>query len=141
MASDIRNFQIVIPAGTPASAPYVAAITFPPRVVTGVHWVVPTGPSGLMGWRLSIAGQPVIPRVAGTWIVADNDSDTWQLEGYPDQGQWQLTGYNTGQYDHSVFLDFLLDLISQSGAAPALISNTVLSSPANSSGLSLPTLA
>lgn len=140
MASEVRNFQVTIPAGTAISAPYVADITFPPRVVTAVHWVVPTGPSGLMGWRLSIAGQPVIPRVLGTWVIADNDSDTWQLEGYPDQGQWQLTGYNTGSYDHSVYLDFLLDQISQQQSSPALISNAVLSSPANSSGLALPTI-
>lgn len=83
-----------------------------------------------MGWALTVAGNPVIPRQQGTYFVTDNDSDTWLLEGYPDQGQWQLTGYNTDVYDHTVYLDFLLDQVSTQLAAPALISNAALSSPA-----------
>lgn len=82
-----------------------------------------------MGWALTIAGNPVIPRQQGAYFVTDNDSDTWPLEGFPDQGQWQLTGYNTDVYDHTVYLDFLLDQISTQLAAPPLISNADLSSP------------
>jgi len=82
-----------------------------------------------MGWALTIAGNPVIPRQQGSYIITDNDSDTWQLEGYPDQGQWQLTGYNTDIYDHTVYLDFLLDQISAELTTPPLISNEALSNP------------
>lgn len=130
MVSEIRTFAVTIPAGTPLATPFVQAITFPPRIVTAIHWKVPPGPSGLMGWALTIAGNPVIPRVQGTYFVTDNDSDTWTLEGYPDQGQWQLAGYNTDIYDHTVFLDFLLDQISAGSATPAQIPNADLSSPA-----------
>lgn len=130
MVSEIRAFAVTIPAGTLKSAPAVTPITFPPRVVTAIRWKVPPGPSGLMGWALTVAGNPVIPRQQGTYFVTDNDSDTWLLEGYPDQGQWQLTGYNTDVYDHTVYLDFLLDQVSTQLAAPALISNAALSSPA-----------
>lgn len=130
MVSEIRTFAVTIPAGTTVAAPFTQDINFPPRVVTGVHWKVPPGPSGLMGWALTIGGSPVIPRQQGSYFVTDNDSDTWQLEGYPDQGQWQLTGYNTDIYDHTVYLDFLLDQISAELATPSLISNEALSSPA-----------
>lgn len=130
MVSEIRTFQVTIPANTYLPALYVQAIDFPPRTVTGIHWKVPPGPSGLMGWALTVAGNPVIPRVQGTYIVTDNDSDTWQLEGYPDQGQWQVAGYNNDRYDHTVYLDFLLDQNVTSQATPAQIPNTDLSSPA-----------
>lgn len=63
-----------------------------------------------MGWALTSAGTPVIPIQAGAYIVTDNQSATWQLEGYLDSGNWQVTAYNTGLYDHTVYLTFLLDL-------------------------------
>jgi hypothetical protein len=129
VVSEIRSFQVTIPAGTAQTSPAITDVSFPPRVVTGIHWKVPPGPSGLMGWALTIDGNPVIPRAQGTYIVADNDSDTWTLEGYPDQGQWQLTGYNTDIYDHTVYLDFLLDQIATELQTPAQLPNAAISSP------------
>lgn len=129
MASEIRAFQVTIPANTPQSAPFVQAINFPPRTVTQVDWKVPPGPSGLMGWALSIAGQPVIPNNPGAFIVADNQLQSWPLTGFPDQGQWQVTGYNTDIYPHTVYLTFLLELNAAPSGQPAQISNADLSSP------------
>ena len=129
MASEIRSFQVTIPAGTPIASPFTQAITFPPRTVVQVDWQVPPGPSGLMGWSLTVAGQPVIPRNPGSFIVADNVARSWPLEGYPDQGQWQVTGYNTDIYPHTVYLDFLLELNGTTTPQPAQIPNDQLSSP------------
>lgn len=129
MATEIRSFALTIPANTPKSAPVTIPIVFPPRTVTQVDWQVPPGPSGLMGWALTIAGQPVIPRNPGAFIVTDNRTQSWPLENYPDQGQWQLTGYNIDVYDHTVYLDFLLQLSSAPPATPAQLPNEALSSP------------
>lgn len=63
-----------------------------------------------MGWALTSAGTPVIPIQPGAYVVTDNQSATWNLQGYLDSGNWQLTAYNTGLYDHTVYLTFLLDL-------------------------------
>jgi hypothetical protein len=140
MAREIRSFQVTIPAGTPVSAPFTAAISFPPRTVMQVDWQVPTGPSGLMGWALTIGGQPVIPRNPGAYIIADGRAQSWPVEGYPDQGQWQVTGYNTDIYDHSVYLQFLLDLNAAASGQPAQIANADLSSPLPADQLGLPAL-
>lgn len=129
MAREIRSFAVTIPANTPSSAPVVIPVTFPPRMVVQVDWQVPPGPRGLMGWALTVAGQPVIPRNAGAFIITDNRIQSWPLEDYPDQGQWQVTGYNTDVYDHTVYLDFLLELTSAPAAAPAQLPNETLSSP------------
>lgn len=110
MAQEIREFAVLVPAGTPAGAPLVTDISFPERVVRAVSWRVPPGPSGLMGWALTSAGAPVIPIQPGTWMVADNQADTWQLDGYLDSGNWQVTAYNTGIYPHMVCFTFQLDL-------------------------------
>ena len=108
MATEVRSFQAVIPAGTPQAAPAVIDVSFPAMEVQAVRWKVPPGPSGLMGWQLTVGGDQVIPLNLGAWIVTDDDADTWQLESLPNSGDWQVTGYNTDIYDHAVLIDFLL---------------------------------
>jgi hypothetical protein len=110
VAQEIREFAVTIPAGTAKSAPLVTNISFPERLVIAVSWRVPPGPSGLMGWALTSSGTPVIPIQPNTYMVTDNQADTWDLEGYLDSGNWQVTGYNTGIYAHTVYLTFQLDL-------------------------------
>lgn len=125
-AVEVRSFNVTIPAGTPASAPVTTDIFFPARIVSGVHWKVPPGPSGLMGWQLTMNdGTPVIP-TGGGYIITDNDSDTWALQNQPDSGQWEVTGYNTDIYPHTVYLDFLLDVISAPATGPVLVANADL---------------
>lgn len=111
MAQEVREFAVLVPAGTAVTAPLVTPIIFPDRIVTAISWRVPPGPSGKMGWQLTSAGAPVIPIQPKTYIVTDNQADTWPLAGYLDSGNWSVTAYNTGVYPHTVYLTFLLDLI------------------------------
>jgi len=110
VAQEVREFAVLVPAGTAVSAPLVTDVSFPERIVTAVSWRVPPGPSGRLGWALTSAGTPVIPIQPGTYIVTDDQAATWQLDGYLDSGNWQVTAYNSGVYDHTVYLTFLLDL-------------------------------
>ena len=110
MAQEIREFAVLVPAGTTAAAPLVTDVSFPERVVTSLAWRVPPGPSGLMGWALTSAGAPVIPIQPDSWMVTDNQAGSWDLEGYLDSGNWQVTAYNEGVYPHTVYLTFFLDL-------------------------------
>lgn len=126
-AAEIRSFAPVIPAGTPQSAPVTVNLAFPPRLVQAVTWQVPPGPSGLMGWRLTMSGGNAVIPVGGGWIVADNRSGSWPLTGMPDSGAWELTGYNTDVYDHAVYLEFLLGLIPVPAATVQLATPAALS--------------
>ena len=121
-AAEVRSFAVTIPAGTAQDDPYTADIYFPARDVVAVSWRVPPGPSGLMGWRLTMSGGQVVIPTGGGWIVADDQYDTWPLTGFPDSGYWEVTGYNTGAYDHTVYLDFLLDLITEAVSSPQIVS-------------------
>lgn len=130
-AAEVRSFAVTIPAGTPAAAPVTTLVSFPPRLVTGVRWTVPPGPSGLMGWRLTMSGGVAVIPTGGGWIIADDASGTWPLTGMPDSGAWEVTGYNTDVYDHTVYLVFLLDTVPVPVMPTVLPSNADLSSPAS----------
>jgi hypothetical protein len=128
-AAEIRSFAVTIPAGTAKVAPVTVDIPFPPRVVTEIHWRVPPGPSGLMGWRLTMSGgQSVLP-INGTYIVTDRHADKWAVINQPDSGQWEVTGYNTDIFDHTVYLDFFLSLVGSIETVTTFASNAALSSP------------
>lgn len=107
---------MTIPAGTPKTAPFTTDTSFPDRVVRLVTWRVPPGPAGVMGWRLTMGGVQVVPLPAGSWIVTDSAQGQWALDGQPDSGAWQVTGYNTGVFPHAVYLDFHVDLIQRAAA-------------------------
>lgn len=119
MAQEIRSFQVLTPTGTLAASPLVTDLSFPPRTVQQVEITVPPGPSGLVGFALGLAGQPIIPLNAGEWIVTDDERISWPLVDYPNSGAWQLTTYNLGDYDHTIYVRFLLAVIDTSGSSGA----------------------
>ena len=106
MATSIFSFQAKIPAGTPVASPVTVALTMPSTEVVEVDIIVPPGPRGVMGFALGAAGQQVYPYKPGSWIITDNDKLVWQLEDAIDSGAWELIGYNTGAYDHTVYITF-----------------------------------
>lgn len=118
MARELYEFQALIPAGTPLFAPVTIAVTMPVRLVRSIEWMVPPGPGGTMGWALAAAGQNIIPVNRDAWIVTDNEQRTWELTDTIESGAWQVKGYNTGLFDHTVYLRFLVDLWQDGQAAP-----------------------
>ena len=115
-ATEVRSFQATIPAGTPVTAPVTIDTSFPAMTVDQVNIKVPPGPSGLMGFRLTMNGEQVIPINLGQWIITDDETLQLPMANLPNSGEWQVQGYNTGIYDLSVYVDFLL---SPTGAASA----------------------
>lgn len=120
MVAEVRSFEVSIPAGTAVGAPQVTDVSFPTRIVSWVEFLFPPGPRGQVGIRYTMNGDAVIPLIAGTWLIADNDKSHWDLSGYPDSGAWELTAYNSGQFDHTIYLRFGLDYLPQP-VAPALL--------------------
>lgn len=128
MANEIRQFSLLVPAGTIAAAPAVLDVTFPPRNVVGIEVTVPPGSNGTVGWQIQNSGLPVIPYASDDWIVANDEAISWTLDGYIDSGSWQLAGYNNGTNDHTVYFRFLLDyLTATAGVTPAPIPAAALS--------------
>lgn len=107
VATSISAFACTIPAGTSFGSPHVVSLnvnhTDP---VESIHWRVPPGSRGHVGWWLTQSGVQVLPNQFGTALVADGEWDTWTLNDFPQSGAWALVGYNTGTNDHSVYLEF-----------------------------------
>lgn len=106
MAITVTQFDATIPADTPFETTVTVDVPFPASQVNKIRWRVPPGPRGNFGWCLSMGGVQVVPSDVGTFIVADDESDDWEIDSLPDSGAWQVTGYNTGTFDHTVYLTF-----------------------------------
>lgn len=126
MAIETYEFQVTTPAGTAMASPITTAITMPVRAIRSIRWRVPSGPRGVMGFQLAMAGVPFLPRNTGQYIIANDETDTWVLDELPDSGAWQVISYNTGTYDHSVFLTFLADFPTAAGGSAILASPSVV---------------
>lgn len=118
MASEVRHYTITIPAGTPKDARWYQDLDMPPRIVREIEIIVPPGPRGTVGFAIGSSGQPVIPRQTDEWIVTDDEKIRWPFETGVDSGGWQLFGWNAGTYDHTIYLRFLVDPVTQDTGSP-----------------------
>lgn len=116
MAQDVQSFTVTIPAGTLSSSPYSLTLDIGNRIVTRVEIRVPPGPLGNVGFAIQESGTTAIPSNGATWIIANDESMVWDLNGFIESGRWGLIGYNTGAYNHSIYVRFICDYWSVSVA-------------------------
>lgn len=101
------EFQAVLPPGTDPTAPTRVPTPLPARRVHAIRWRIPAGPLGFMGWMITMGGTPVLPRPPGTFMVTDGHSGEWSLDGLPDSGAFEVTGYNLGAFPHTVYVTYM----------------------------------
>lgn len=120
MADRIETFQVTIPAGTPVAAPQVTTLAFNDGVVTNIIVTIPPGPSGLVGFSFLHMGSQVIPFKLGAVIIGDDRVAQWAIENQPTASGWQLSAYNLDVYQHTLYIEFLIDEIpiTQSSTIP-----------------------
>lgn len=82
-----------------------------------------------MGWKLTMSGGQAVLPTNGAFIVTDDHADTWTVINQPDGGFWEVTGYNTDIYAHTVYLDFFLDTVGSAPSVTTFFGNADLSSP------------
>jgi hypothetical protein len=112
VATDVIALQATVPAGTVIPNPAVIDLAVGTFQINKIRWRVPPGPRGNLSWWLSMGGVQVLPQSSGNVIVADDEWDDWEIDDLPDSGAWQLSGYNTGTYDHTVYLGFYVTPVS-----------------------------
>lgn len=120
-AHEVWDFAVTIPAGTPIATPVTVTTPFPARRVKEIHWRVPHGSLGVMGWRITSSRAQIIPRQQGGWMIHDGQSGTWGLEGLPDSGAWEVTGYNIGLNPHTVYVSYLTEVIRRPPPVPVIL--------------------
>ena len=117
-AEEQWNFPVTIAAGTPKANPLVFNTTLPTRKISRIHWMVPPGPSGQAGWQIRMNKVSVIPVNGSQWIIHDGDSTVSELDRLPDSGDWQVAGYNTGTFPHTIYVTFYAAVIRAAVALP-----------------------
>lgn len=102
MAQRIEVRNVLIPAGTLIGAPLIFTLPFREGYPTFIEFMFPPGPSGLVGLQLRHSGRRVIPKDLGTYLIADNDTLKYELDGFPYNPNYTIQAYNEGAYDHTI---------------------------------------
>lgn len=123
VADRIEPFSAPIPAGTAQATPLVTNLSFADGQVTRIIVTVPPGPSGFVGFQLWHKGGQVIPYVGAEWVIADDRVIDWPVTNFPTADGWQIAAYNTDIYDHTLYLEFLIDEIPVTAAGPIPLLN------------------
>ena len=117
----VYNFAPVTPAGTAMDDPLTQPLVFPSLEVVTLNYRMPPGPLGHVGWQLGDSAGDIIVPTNGGFIIDDNEEQDWDLYDAIQTGAWTFTAYNTGVYDHTVYLRFFcIPLTSSTTAVPAL---------------------
>jgi len=119
VADEVRQFTVLVPAGTTAAAPITVPMDMPPRRVEALQVVVPPGPNGLVGWAVLFGGQRLIPYQSDLWVITSGENITWPLEDQPEGGSWAVQAYNTGTVDHALYFRWLVKWITAVTVAPS----------------------
>lgn len=128
-ATTAYRFSVTVPAGTAEGAGWTSPLTLPAAsTVNRVSLRVPAGPNGTLGVALTMAGVQIIPFGPAAWIVANDETITWDLLDLPDSGAWVLAAYNAGVFDHTVQVAFDVSPTPTPPAQQLLIASSALSS-------------
>lgn len=118
MADRVEIFRVTVPAGTAQAAPADTPLSFNPGNVTDIELVIPTGPSGLVGFKIRHSGNTIIPYGDNTFVVTDGEIIRWPLTGAPVGNKWVFRAYNTDIYDHTIEVRFLVTETRNATVAP-----------------------
>lgn len=123
MARQLFEFDVTTPAGIAKATPQITNLTMPSRIVRRITIKVPPGPNGQLGFAVGMVNTAVIPAALGTFIVTSDETIIWDVAELPDSGAWQIISYNTGQYPHTIYTRWEVDLVQDpaSASSPLLI--------------------
>lgn len=121
MATRIETSALLVPAGTPQSAPVQQNMTFTDGRVDAVEVIVPDGPSGLVGFQIGHSGQVIIPYDGVSFNVTDDEKIHWPLESFPEAQKWFIRAYNTGSYNHTLRFRWLITDVIMVATLPPLV--------------------
>lgn len=126
---ELYQFAVTIPAGNGSAATTTTNMTMPVRIITQIDITLPPGLNGTVGFQIAAANQPFFPRAVGAFYVASGRTITPPIAAALESGAWQLIGYNTGKYPHTIYVDFHCALVGQADQISAPVINpTLLSS-------------
>lgn len=109
-AGEVWAFVATCPPATPVNEPIIIDLLMPVREVVQIEVQVPPGPAGAMGWALGAAGSQVIPTPPTSFVITDSQTFVYELPDQITSGAWQAQMWNIGQYAHSIYVYFTVQL-------------------------------
>ena len=113
--------DLTVPAGTPASAPVQAIVPVDTGHIGKGYLTIPSGPNGLAGWALLVAGTVVIPYSGVGWIIGNDHVYEWLIDRDVNAGQLVVQAYNTGTFPHTFYFACESMPYNQSGQITATL--------------------
>jgi hypothetical protein len=117
----VYPFDVTIPAGTAKAAPVSIPTQFEPNVVERIDWTFPDGCAGMVGIAIGARAVPVIPPTEGQFFIRSGSSGGYDTEGMHTTGDWSVIGYNTGQFPHTIHVNFTVHRLQVDVKPPVLI--------------------
>ena len=120
MAERVEKFSLVAAAG---ASNLFQDHQFLDGVVTHLELYVPAGHAGLTAWSFWYGSGQLLPKTAGSTIVADDEKFEWDLEGVPTGanvggGSAYRSRYsNSDVFPHSFHIQVWLDEFQPEGEA------------------------
>lgn len=121
MAQEVRSYAIVVSAGSTSATAVATDLDLPPILVRRVEFTVPPGPRGQVGFRLGSGGQTILPYGEDQWFIVDDFAFGFDLTNQIQSGAWQFIAYNTGNFDHTIYVRLLLDPVAVAANATAFL--------------------
>lgn len=106
MAQRIIPFTVLVNPGTTPTTPLAHPLNFGPADVVQIDVMVPPGPAGFVGFFIGNGGGQYVPEGAGQFITPDDKYLMFPVDGAPNNGNWNVTAYNTGNYPHTLYVYF-----------------------------------
>lgn len=116
-SQEVRAFEVTCPPNTAADNPQITDLNMPVRTALSIRVRIPSGPLSSMGFQLAMANTPIIPFNDDTFVIADDETFEWDNQGWPNSGAWQAIMYNVGQYPHTIYIYFTVELPDTPAAA------------------------
>lgn len=120
MAERVEIIPVTIAANTAIATPTTTALNIPQGIMRRIEMRWPPGPAGLVGIRVAHSTQVIIPRTGSNWLITDDESIDWPVEGLPTGNKWSVIGYNTGINPHTIYFRFHLDELAAKVASMPL---------------------
>lgn len=109
-ANEVRAFEVTCLPGVQATDPQITDLIMPVRQVTNIRVRVPMGPLSSMGFAIGANGVPIFPYASDVFVVADDETFSWDVINQIDSGAWQAIMYNHGSYPHTIYIYFTVQL-------------------------------
>ena len=126
-AEEVYAFDVTVPAGTPIASPVTLATTMLQRIIESISWNVPPGALGVVGFQFAVDGVPLIPHSIGQWLIRSGESGATAVEGQPTSGKWTIIAYNTGNFAHTIHVEYRTRILRPQPAPLTIASNYALS--------------